>query len=446
MRILSISHIDRGGGAALSALNLHRRYLARGHESRLAVGERHTCEPTVLEIPNRAARSAWARWWEDRHMLLQPLVGRVRGAGRASLAWQEATFAIGEPGRYLRVLRGHEDFDYPGTWRLLDLVPRPEVIHCHNLHGSYFDLRALPWLSSHAPVVLDMRDLWLVTGHCAHPLDCDRWLTGCVSCADLSSYPAIRRDATAFNWHRKKDVYARSRLYVAAPSEWVLDRARRSMLGAADYRLVPNGIDLETFRPGDRTEARRQLGLPEDALVVGFVAHNQYKDVGTMEAALAQLDGRGRELLFLSLGHARGATRPLGGGQLREVPFVYDQPTLALYHRSFDAYLQAVTAEAFGKSVAEALACGTPVVATSVGGIPEVVRDGETGYLVPRADPVVAAARLQELLDDEELRCRLGTTAAADAATRFGLERQADDFLAWYAEVIEDWRAWRERC
>jgi len=441
LRILQVSYSDRGGGAHLSAYNLMRAYRARGHASWLAVGKRETVDPDVFEIENDGARTAWARWWARRSTLPRPLIGRIRGAGRFSRAWASASLAVGEPRRYIDRTLGREDFRHLGTWKLLELPPvPPDVVHCHNLHGDYFDLRALPWLSASAPVVLDVRDLWLTTGHCAHPVDCGRWRTGCGSCPDLDTYPQVRRDSTAFNWRRKRDLYAASRLYVTAPSQWTVDRVRRSILTAAAYRVVPNGIDLETFRPGDRGHARRALGLAEDAFVVLFVAHSEYRDLPTMEAALAQLVGHGRELRFVCLGAADDSTRRLGDGTLTSVPFVFDQGRVALYYQAANVYLHAAHAETFGRSVAEALACASPVVATAVGGIPEIVRDGETGFLTAAGDAEALAQRMQLLLDDNDMRTRLAAEAARDAVARFGLDRQADAFLDWYREVADDWR------
>ncbi len=70
-----------------------------------------------------------------------------------------------------------------------------QIVQCHNLHGGYFDLRALQWLSARVPTLLTLHDMWTLTGHCAHALGCDRWRTGCGRCPDLKLDPAIRADA-----------------------------------------------------------------------------------------------------------------------------------------------------------------------------------------------------------------------------------------------------------
>jgi hypothetical protein len=74
---------------------------------------------------------------------------------------------------------------FAGTKRL-ELADKPDIVHCHNLHGEYFDLHALDWLSARVPVVITMHDAWLLSGHCVHSLGCGRWETGCGKCPDDS--------------------------------------------------------------------------------------------------------------------------------------------------------------------------------------------------------------------------------------------------------------------
>src|SRR5262249_33071397 len=155
---------------------------------------------------------------------LVPLEGRIRGVARASGWLRQLERGWRTP---LDAVLGLEDFNYPATRALFRTPPdRPDIIHCHNLHGSYFDLQLLPPLSQAFPVVLTLHDAWLLSGHCALSFDCNRWQTGCGECPDLSIYPAIKRDSTAYNWRRKRDILARSRLYVATPSRWLMDRVK----------------------------------------------------------------------------------------------------------------------------------------------------------------------------------------------------------------------------
>ena len=146
----------------------------------------------------------------------------ILGAGVLVASWATAAFrdpvpgvqqmrcglemlAEGRPG--IEQALGREDFDHPGSRQLLEHSPcPPDIVHTHNLHGYYFDLRSLATLSHQAPAATTLHDEWMITGHCAYTLGCPRWEHGCGQRPDLAVYPALRRDGTAYNWRRKSDL------------------------------------------------------------------------------------------------------------------------------------------------------------------------------------------------------------------------------------------------
>jgi glycosyltransferase involved in cell wall biosynthesis len=338
---------------------------------------------------------------------------------------------------------GHEDFGFPATWRILDLPEaRPDLLHCHNLHGDFFDLRALAMLSHEVPTVLTMHDAWLLSGHCAHSFDCERWVSGCGRCPYPKTYPAVVRDATAYNWKRKANIYKRSRLYVATPSKWLMDKVTRSMLAPAliEARVIPNGVDLAVFKPGDPLAARRALDISADTDVLLFVAAgtttNPFKDFATLRQAVARVSQElsDRPLLFVGLG-ADVPSERIGRAELRFIPFTQDRQTIVNLYQAADVYLHAAKADTFPTAVLEALACGTPVIGTAVGGIPEQIDHGRTGFLTPPGDAEAMAAYIKQLLTDRNLHTQFGSAAAEDAARRFGVPRQVRAYLDWFEEI-----------
>jgi len=86
----------------------------------------------------------------------------------------------------------------------------------------------------------------------------------------------------------------------------------------------------------------------------------------------------------------------------------------------------------------EAMACGTPVVATRVGGIPEQIEDGATGFLVPAGDPGAMAERIMQLQDDEPRRKAMSVKASQRVRKQFSLERMVDEYLDWYKEILRN--------
>lgn len=448
LKILQVSTADRGGGAEKVAWDLFRAYSAYGHESWLAVGTKKTGDSQVISLSSDDYRSAWARFW------LSLRKGHDDALLIDRLEW------IGEPMRKLKIRQGLEDFEYPATGQLLNLIPeRPDVIHCHNLHTGYFDLRALCDLSHQLPVVLTLHDEWLLSGHCAYTLGCERWQTGCGECPDLNIYPSIGRDATAYNWRRKKRIFAGSKIYVSTPCQWLLKEMEQSILapGVVESRIIPYGVDLSVFHPADRRRVRRDLAIPEGTTVLLFAANgvrrNPFKHYEMIRSAVAQVSERFQKVLFIALGENSPAEQ-IGSAQVRFVPYETDVGKVASYFQAADLYVHAAKADTFPKVILEALSCGVPVVATSVGGIPEQVKglrdcadlgpqwnrfeaSEATGVLVPCGDANAMTVAIERLLNDQCFRSTLGSNAAEDGRQRFDLKREAEAYLNWYEYLVE---------
>lgn len=449
LRILLVNTSDQGGGAEQSVWNLFKEYRARGHDSWMVVRNKRSNHPCVNPIRNEPSRNPWSELCDRAADNVGRYEDRVRGVTRVLnlLNW------VSHPSRQYARARGHEDFDFPGTAHLLGLSGSfPDIVHCYNLHEGYFDLRLLPQLCSQRPVILDLRDAWLLSGHCAHSFDCERWKIGCGNCPDLSIYPAIQHDGTAFNWRRKRDIFAKSRVYVAAPSQWLMDKVYHSMLAPAviESRIIPTGVDLRVFQPAERAKVRNLLNIPQNARVLLFAANgirkNIWKDYQTLRQSVGLVAQRLRRepLLFIALGENAPAER-VGEALLQFVPYQKDENQVASYYQAADLYVHGAKVDNFPRTVLEALACGTPVIASGVGGIPEQVHSlkgrnrGDaalpTGIVVPSGDSQSMADAMEWLLQNDVLRETLGRNAAQDARERFDLQRQADSYLDWYHSI-----------
>jgi glycosyltransferase involved in cell wall biosynthesis len=224
-------------------------------------------------------------------------------------------------------------------------------------------------------------------------------------------------------------------------------RVEQSILAPAivEARVIYNGLDLAVFRPGDQERARTELGIPLDVnvlLFVGFATRsNIWKDYPTMESAVRRVADRlrGKRLLLICLGE-KGEQEHLGDVKIWFMGYQNDDETVARYYQAADVYVHAARADTFPNTVIEALSCGTPVVATAVGGIPEQIEDGVTGFLVDRGDAAQMATRIEQLLSDNDLRMRMGTQAFEDARRRFDLNRQAEEYLEWYYRILANWQ------
>jgi glycosyltransferase involved in cell wall biosynthesis len=441
LRILQVNSVDSGGGAARVAWDLFQAFRRKGHESWLIAGAKLTDDPYVRELEHDPYRKGLpgvlAKVWKPFRKF------ESRYEGLRSL--HRRTLLAVDSRRIRNRLMGIEDFEFPGTAHLFDLIPeRPDVVHLHNLHGDYFDLRELAVISKQVPVYLTLHDAWLLSGHCAYSIGCERWQTGCGECPDLAIPPPVRRDATAGNWKRKREIFSKSRLFITTPSRWLMEKVQKSILAPAvvETRIIPNGVDLSVFFPADKDSARRSIGVSSDSKVILFagvnIRQNIFKDYFTMRSAIALIAQylQGKNIVTIGLGEEAPPERS-GQMEVRFVPYQKDPKVVALYYQSADVYIHAAPEDNFPNTILESLACGTPVVATAVGGIPEQIIDGENGFLVPAGDSRAMATQIEQILSDDDLRHRISKSAADSARRLFDLERAADNYLKWF-EIIRE--------
>lgn len=446
--VVTVNSADGGGGAERIASRQHACYLANGEDAWFAVGACRGRDARTVEVPNRARRSAWARAWMGAADAL-PKRGIPHRLARVLRG------PVAEPGRWLELQRGDEDFAYPGTAAIPTIGGRrADVLHLHNLHGGYFDLRLLPVLTAATPTLISLHDAWLTTGHCAHGFECGRWESGCGSCPYLWTYPPTPRDRTAENWQRKRALLARSRLWVGVPNEWLAARVRRSMLAPAvrELRVMPYGVDLDTYRPADRAAARRALGMDPDRLV--FLCHENslrehtYKDSAQFRGALERVGPAAATAEWIAFG-APGPDVMVGAVRVRRATPRRDDAAVTRLLQAADAYVHPARSDTSPLSVLESLACGTPVIATAVGGIPEQLKSGglagaldtahgaaPTGALVAGGDAAAMAAVFDAFADSPaSWRRATGAAARADAVARFDRQRREREYLEWMRAI-----------
>lgn len=440
MRILHVSTYDAAGGAEAIADVLNRGLKRHGHTSEVIVG-RFRNHWGGKAFRHHDYDRAWPRLVAK---ITAPLLSaRLRGVGLRALH-RVLNGLLAKPYSLLDIMRGRENMDFPGTMgELQQLLPDFDLVHCHNLHGNYFDLRVMPWLTTRMPVVQTFHDAWLLSGHCAHSLGCQRWKVGCGSCPDLTIPPRIFADGTAYNWKRKSDIYARSKIYAVCPSKWMQGILRESLVNPSVQlsKVIYNGVDPTRFSPGDQAKSRKSLGTPPEKLVIGFTStaiHDTHWKAGpAFREALAILAASEirSQLLLSTVGGRKSGFGELCGlatfeaGRLRP-------DEMAEWYRSLDVFVHPARAETFGLVCAEAGACGIPVIATPAGGLPEVIKHGETGIL-SSLDPVRLAEHIRQILMNPRKRVELGERARYHISTRFTEERMLAEYEQLYATAIE---------
>ena len=231
-------------------------------------------------------------------------------------------------------------------------------------------------------------------------------------------------------------------LWVANSEAVRQDTARQEGVDPARIRVIPNGVDPDRFAgTPDRRAVRRRLGLPEAGpliLTVSNLIH--YKGHGTLFEAVPLVTRIHPTARFLLAGD--GPIRPeierrIAGADLAEsVRLLGERDDVPDLLRAADLLVHPSDEEGFPNAILEAMAAGLPVVATRVGGTPELVVDGVTGILVPPRSPADLAAAVSRLLADPGLARRLGTAGRERAVREFPLGRMVERTEALYTEVL----------
>ncbi len=405
-KIVQVHSADRGGGAEAVVRMHHQEMRRQGHDSLLAVARKQCNSEAIKQIKY------------------------IRGPKgfRRIAHWREQ-------------LTGRQYIYSPSFRKFLrDLPSYADIIHIHSLHGAegYADISQLAWLSKQVPVVITVHDLWLLTGHCAYPLECGRWKIGCGQCPDLDRYPSISCDGTRANWFDKHHIFERANIHLIAPSRWVIRQIEQSpILSHLSTSLVYNPLDTSIFFPSDKQLARQRLGLPAEKKIILLVAQhlsNTYKGVSEGIAAINCLTNSA--LFIMAVGSQAKETLQQCQVPGKAIPYQEDPAALADFYRAADIFLMPSRCETFGMVAAEAMACGTPVIAFASGGLIDVLGEDEGGILVPSGDVSAMARALQHLLKEDKTRLKLGSTAKNRAHREFSLTMHTQKCLAIYQQLI----------
>jgi glycosyltransferase involved in cell wall biosynthesis len=228
------------------------------------------------------------------------------------------------------------------------------------------------------------------------------------------------------------------------PSDSILAKVRAEGRGEAAYSVIPNGVDLSRFAvPAPRCALRRETGVPGSAVLVGVVARLEPEKghshliaawpdvVAAAPDAWLAIVGEGSSCASL---RAQAAALPAPARD--RIIFTGRREDVSALTADLDIAVLPSLREAQGISILEAMARRVPVVASAVGGIPEVVADGVSGLLIPPADPAALAAALSRLAASPALRARMGEAGYRIVAERFSMEAHVRQVEALYDEEL----------
>lgn len=333
----------------------------------------------------RGFRSEWAQ--------REQLTGKIFDAGGR---WQHRHFSIPQ---LVRIMREY----------------KPHIVHSRN------------WASIEALLAARLTGV-PVAIHSEHGYDVDM----------VSGMPARQRIM-------RRGLYALADAVFTPTKELRNYHSKQAWFASNRIRVIYNGVDDTRFAPNpkQRERSRERLGLPRDAFVVGTIGRTEpIKDQATILRAVEKMVGRGVDVRALIVGSGSSLTalqkEVANSSELRGralfTGFSSDVPDLL---NALDAYVLPSLKEGMSNTILEAMASGLPVLATRVGGNPELIEEGQTGWFFEPGDADHLADLLSFLAAHREVRHELGTAARLRVVERFSLNRMLEDYQNLYLEMAE---------
>lgn len=412
MRVLHISIWDRLGGACIAGYRQHQALRQAGVDSRMWVKYKVTKDSTVTAF--------------QPSLKLRPRVARVLRRSLISFQWRRAK----QKSLMFDARSDHGDEIFNG-------MPSADLINIQFAwklinYSSFFTK-----LNEGIPVVITMHEMSNFTGGCVYAGPCRRFEQQCGDCPQLSN--RYDHDLSFQGWRYRFKGFQQTgfkKLHFVADSHWLAAEARKSSL-LKNYPLsvIYYGIDSGIYRPLPKANAKEGFGIPAHFNVIAFAADSVADPRKGILPLAAALQGMKERPFLLTWG--RDLPTALEGLPHLHLGNIESEHLMAIAYSAADVFVMPSLEEAFGQTALEASACGVPVVAFAAGGIPEIVRDGETGILAPVGDVRALRGALEKLLEDAKLRTGLGIRGVEVAREKFSFQKNSESYIKLYQSMLD---------
>ena len=433
MKILTLNaETSEGGGANKIAKVIFDAAFDLGHESYFFFSKGISANKHYRKINHDDYRNIFHKIF--LYLKNKSLENRIRFLPKFF------TFLVNfsEPIRTIKKYLGHEDFQLPGSKNITSLLPTmPDLIHAHNLHSNFFDIRELPKISSSFPFFITLHDCWTFTGHCCHFLECERWKSQCGKCPHLKLPMEIPRDGSRYNLNLKNKIFKDCRLHIATPSNWLAKQVNSSILRPAikSLTVIPNGIDQNIFKPSISKHIKNELKIPQENFVISFSCNspsaNPWKNYELLLniVEIINQSKNTNSVTLLVLGET-GSISSFQNVEIRKLGWIKEPERVAEVYQASDLYLHVTKADTYPSVIMEAMSCGTPVIASNVGGISEQVTNDVDGILLPN-DPVIFADTINKLMKN---KYKLGNFSkmALKNSQKFNQKDMISKYYDWF--------------
>lgn len=388
MKLLFINTIDNRGGAAQLTWRLRQQLQDNGHEVPYFVGSKFSKDSSVHVIKRYPGQVS-----------LEKIFGN------------DLVFARSDS------LLSSDDFQ------------QADLVHAHNLHSYFFNLKTLVKMSQKMPVIWTLHDLWPITGGNATQWEMDQQL---VRWKFANLLPTDK-------WllHQKQALYKNLNATIVVGSNWMAKKVQQSVLNHLALQIIPHGIDTNIFKPGDKAEIRKKLNIPQEQMVALFVAkgglNNRYKGGTYIQKLVVEFP----QLNFLVVGQEQAFNNQMPNN-LQLINYAVDPMQMANYFRSADFFIYPTLADSFGLVAAEAQACGLPVITFNTDALSEIVKHKQTGFIVPQKKYEQLAASVSQLIKmSREKINQMSHEAEMNINDNYSLGKMVQSYEKLYRSVTE---------
>lgn len=364
MKIIHISTSDKIGGAALAAYRLNNAFNQASITSELIVLNQHSIlHKDVISIA------------KGEKKYLSKLKLKVTEFIKKRLLRPNYTISLGWCG-----------YDLCKTKELIEA----DVIYIHWTGLGYLSIRGLARiLDLNKPTFIYMHDMWFITGGCHHSFECYLYKSQCSKCPRIGNNKLNFIVTITFKL-KQRYLTKYNNLHIITPSNWLADCVKQSALFKSNnIYVIPNSIDTQSFKPICKQTAREILNLPQNKKIILFGANggksDKYKGWDYLVSAISQID-RDDVIIALFGGNISEEDKKLLKYSIYSFGYLYDEYSTILLYNAADVFVIPSLAENFPNTIVESLSCGTPVVGFNVGGIPDLIKHHQTGYLAKYKD------------------------------------------------------------
>ena len=410
MKIIHLNYYDTDGGAARATYRIHASLIKEGVESIMWVNEKKSDE-TMIEGPT-----------SNINKVINKLRLRLINKSFEKLFKTENKVV-------------HSTSLLPSRWVKYINSSNADIVHLHWIQNEMLSISDIPKINK--PIVWTLHDMWAFCG-AEHYTDDNRWREGY-----YSNRPNYEKgfDLNRWTWLRKKNNWKKP-IQIITPSKWLASCVRDSfLLKSWPVSVIPNPININLWKPLDKQNSRKQLNLPQNVPLILFGAVGGGKDprkgFDLLLKSLSYLKNelKAKDLQLIIFGESKPEYQLNLGFPVHYLGNLQDEISLQVVYNAVDVMLVPSRQEAFGQTASEAQACGVPVVAFDIGGLPDIIEHKKSGYLAKAFDIEDLARGISWVLYNCELK-KLSAYSRKQAVLKFNQKRVAQNYLKIYRKLL----------